>query len=100
MAREPEPTAEHGNDGGHHYAEIVRPEMLGQWAIEKNPTLRYLHEAMQDWGERRGNPSRRPVCLTCPHEFRADGSLPPAWMFVRVSMNKAGAEADDTGRHL
>jgi hypothetical protein len=57
MAREPELTAEHGNDGGHHYAEIVRPEMLGQWAIEKNPTLRYLHEAMQDCG----NPSRRPV---------------------------------------
>jgi hypothetical protein len=46
MAREPESTAEHGDDGGHpggkwnHYAEIVRPEMLGQWAIEKNPTLR------------------------------------------------------------
>src|SRR5436309_10360361 len=31
--------------------------------------LHYLHEAMQDWGERRGNPSRRPVCMTCPHEF-------------------------------
>src|SRR5437867_13383464 len=45
---------------------------------------------MQDWGERRGNPSRRPVCLTCAHEFRADGSLPPAWMFVRLSVNKAG----------
>jgi hypothetical protein len=63
--------------------------MVGQWAIEKNPTLRYLHEAMQDWGERRGNPSRRPMCLTCPHEFRADGSLPPAWMFVRGSVDKA-----------
>ncbi len=90
------PKPESSDDGGqpagkwNHYAEIVRPERLGQWAIEKNPTLRYLHEAMQDWGERRGNPSRRPVCLTCPHEFRADGSLPPAWMFVRVSVNKAG----------
>jgi hypothetical protein len=45
---------------------------------------------MQDWGEWRGNPSRRPVCLTCPQEFRADGSLPPAWLFVRLSVNKAG----------
>ena len=90
------PKPESSDDGGqpagkwNHYAEMVRPEMLGQWAIEKNPTLRYLHEAMQDWGERRGNPSGPPVCLTCPHEFRLDGSLPPAWMFVRVSVDKAG----------
>ena len=90
------PKPESSDDGGqpagkwNHYAEIIRPETLGQWAIEKNPTLRYLHEAMQYWGERRGNPSRRPVCLTCPHEFRADGGLPPAWMFVRVSVDKAG----------
>jgi hypothetical protein len=60
------PASEHGTDGGQsveqakHYAEIVRPEMLGQWAMEKTPSLQYLHEAMQDWGERRGNPSRRP----------------------------------------
>jgi hypothetical protein len=90
-APKPESSEDGGQPGGkNHYAEIVRPEMLGQWAIEKNPALRYLHEAMQDWGERRGNPSRRPVCLTCPHEFRADGGLPPAWMFVRLSVNKAG----------
>ncbi len=73
-----------------HYAEIVRPEMLGQWAMEKNPSLQYLHEAMQDWGERRGDPSRRPVCLTCPHEFHVNVSMPSAWMFVRLSVNKAG----------
>ncbi len=90
MARKPELTAEHGNDGGQHYAQIVRPEMLGQWAIEKNPTLRYLHEPMQDWGERRSNPSRRPMCLTCPHEFRQVPIGTPAWMFVRLSVNKAG----------
>ncbi len=46
--------AEHGNGQPakkwNHYAEIVRPEMLGQWAMEKNPSLQYLHEAMQDWG--------------------------------------------------
>ncbi len=55
---EREPMAEHGNGQPakkwNHYAEIVRPEMLGQWALEKNPSLQYLHEAMQDWGERRG----------------------------------------------
>ncbi len=97
MAPEPKSAAEQGNNDGqsakkwNHYAEIVRPEMLGQWAIEKNPTLQYLREALQDWGERRGNPSRRPVCLTCQHEFHADDeSLPPAWLFVRLSVNKAG----------
>jgi len=31
-----------------HYAEIVRPDMLGQWTMEGNPTLHYLHEAMRD----------------------------------------------------
>ncbi len=73
-----------------HCAEIIRPEMLGHWALEKNPTLQFLHEAMQDWGERRGNPSRRPVCMTCPHEFHVNASMPSAWMFVRLSVNKAG----------
>jgi hypothetical protein len=62
--------AEHGNGQSakkwNHYAEIVRPEMLGQWAMEKNPSLQYLHEAMQDWGERRGNPNRRPVVSELP----------------------------------
>ncbi len=86
--------AEHGNGQPakkwNHYAEIVRPEMLGQWAMEKNPSLRYLHEAMQDSGERRGNPSRRPVCMTCPHEFQVNARMPSAWMFVRLSVNKAG----------
>ncbi len=62
--------AEHGN--GHpakksnHYAEIIRPDTLGQWAMERNLSLQYLHEAIQGWGERRGDRSRRPVCLTCP----------------------------------
>ncbi len=55
---EREPMAEHGNGQPakkwNHYAEIVRPDTLGQWALEKNPTLQFLHEAMQDWGERRG----------------------------------------------
>ena len=86
--------AAHGNGqpvkNWNHYAEIVRPEMLGQWAMEKNPSLQYLHEAMQDWGERRGNPSRRPVCMTCPHEFQVNARMPSAWMFVRLSVNKAG----------
>src|SRR6266567_3560352 len=49
-----------------------------------------LHEAMQDWGERRGDPSRRPVCMTCPHEFQVNARMPSAWMFVRLSVNKAG----------
>ncbi len=86
--------AEHGNGQPakkwNHYAEIIRPEMLGQWAMDKNTSLQYLHEAMQDWGERRGNPSRRPVCMTCPHEFQVNARMPSAWMFVRLSVNKAG----------
>ena len=73
-----------------HYAEIIRPETLGQWALEKNPALQYLHEAMQDWGERLGDPSRRPVCMTCPHEFHVSVPMPSAWMFVRLSVNKLG----------
>jgi hypothetical protein len=73
-----------------HFAEIIRPDTLGQWAIEKNPTLQYLHEAMQDWGERRGNPKRRPVCMTCPHEFHVNARMPSAWMFVRLSVTEAG----------
>jgi hypothetical protein len=86
------PAAEHEDRGGqsHHYADIVRPEKLGDWAIEKNPALKYFHEALQDWGERLGNPSRRPVCMTCSHEFRANSNMPSAWMFVRLSVNEAG----------
>ena len=72
------------------YAEIIRPETLGQWALEKNPALQYLHEAMQDWGERLGDPSRRPVCMACPHEFHVSVPMPSAWMFVRLSVNKRG----------
>ena len=74
-----------------HYAEIIRPDILGQWAFEKNPALPYLHEAIQDWGERRGDPDRRPVCLTCPHEFHVNACMPSAWLFVRLSVNTAGA---------
>jgi hypothetical protein len=37
--------AEHGNGQPakkwNHYAAIVRPEMLGQWDMEKNPSLQY-----------------------------------------------------------
>src|SRR5215471_3174742 len=73
-----------------HRLDIIRPEMLGQWALEKNRSLELLHEAMQDWGERLGNPRQRPVCLSCPHEFNAEGTLPSAWMFVRLSVNEAG----------
>jgi hypothetical protein len=73
-----------------HVFEIIRPAVLGQWAIEKNRNLDLLHEAMHDWGERLGNPSQRPLCLTCPHEFDAEGNLPAAWMFVRLSVNEAG----------
>jgi hypothetical protein len=87
---EAEGRAEAGWAGWKHYAEIVRPEMLGQWAIEKNPTLRHFQLAMHDWGERRGSPKQRPLCLTCGHEFRANGSMPSAWLFVRISVNKAG----------
>jgi hypothetical protein len=35
-----------------HRLEIIRPEVLGQWALEKNRGLELLHEAMHDWGER------------------------------------------------
>src|SRR5262249_9927324 len=73
-----------------HYAEIIRPEVLGQWAFEKNPVLQCLHKAIQDWGERRGDPDRRPVCMTCPHEFHANARMPSAWMFVRLAVNKTG----------
>jgi hypothetical protein len=96
MLRKRKVATEQGNESGRsataskHYAEIIRPEMLGQWVIERNPTLEYLHEAMQEWGERRGNPSRRPVCMTCPHEFHGSAPMPSAWMFVRLSVNKAG----------
>src|SRR5262249_7863322 len=83
-----------------HYAEIIRPDILGQWAFEKNPALPYLHEAIQDWGERRGDPDRRPVCMTCLHEFHVNASMPSAWLFVRLSVNTAGvprlgADRDD-----
>src|SRR6266567_573000 len=43
-----------------------------------------------DCGERRGNPNRRPVCMTCPHEFQVNARMPSAWMFARLSVNKAG----------
>ncbi len=87
--------SEHPNKGedsarSRHVVEIIRPEVLGQWALEKNQSLELLHEAMHDWGERLGDPSQRPVCLTCPHEFQAERTLPPAWMFVRLSVNEAG----------
>jgi hypothetical protein len=96
MLRKPKVSTEQGNEAeqsataSKQYAEIIRPEMMGQWAIERSPTLHYLHEAMQDWGERRGNPSQRPVCMTCPHEFHVNAPMPSAWMFVRLSVNKAG----------
>ena len=45
---------------------------------------------MEDWGERRGDPNRRPVCMTCPHELHVNAPMPAAWMFVRLSVNKAG----------
>src|SRR5262249_16900532 len=51
--------------------EITSDESLnhvGLERIERNPALQYLHEAIQDWGNRLGKPSQRPVCLTCPHE--------------------------------
>jgi hypothetical protein len=73
-----------------HYAEIIRPEVLGQWAFEKNSALQCLREAIQDWGERRGEPDKRPVCLTCPHEFHTNARVPSAWMFVRLAVNKTG----------
>jgi hypothetical protein len=87
--------SEHPNEGedsarSRHVVEIIRPEVLGQWALEKNRSLELLHEAMHDWGKRLGDPSQRPVCLTCAHEFQAERILPPAWMFVRLSVNKAG----------
>src|SRR6266702_1893397 len=94
MPPKPESTAEHGKDSGqpagkwNHYAEIIRPETLGQWAIEKNPTLRYCTKPCRIGGS--GVATQADPQLTCPHEFRLDGSLPPAWMFVRVSVNKAG----------
>ncbi len=95
-ARKPKRPAEHGNEGGQsatrrkHFAEIVRPDLLWRWVMEKNPTLRHFQQALQDWGKRRPNPSRRPLCLTCEHAFHPKGSVPPAWLFVRVSVNKAG----------
>jgi len=73
-----------------HRLEIIRPEVLGQWALERNRSLELLHEAIHDWGERLGNPSQRPVCLSCPHEFNTEGTLPSAWMFVRLSVNEIG----------
>ena len=96
MAQNSEPATERDNEGEKsaetpkHYAEIIRPETLGQWALEKNPALQYLQEAMQDWGERLGDPSRRPMCMTCPHEFQVNAPMPSGWMFVRLSVNKAG----------
>jgi hypothetical protein len=90
-----QPKSEHPNEGeesarSRHVVEIIRPEVLGQWALEKNRSLELLQEAMHDWGERLGNPSQRPVCLTCPHQFQVERTLPPAQMFVRLSVNEAG----------
>jgi hypothetical protein len=95
VAQNPEPAEDQDREHlqvatPNHYAEVIRPEKLGQWALEKNPALQYLHEAMQDWGERLGNPSRRPVCMACPHEFHVSVPMPAAWMFVRLSVNKLG----------
>ncbi len=87
---EAEGRATAGWAGRKHYVEIVRPEMLWQWTVEENPTLQYLKQALQDWAGRRGNPNQRPICLTCEHEFRANGCMPSAWLFVRISVNTAG----------
>ena len=52
MAQNSEPATGRDNEGEKsaetpkHYAEIIRPETLGQWALEKNPALQYLHEAV------------------------------------------------------
>src|SRR5260370_38562438 len=86
--------SEHPNKGEdsarlRHVVEIIRPEVLGQWALEKNRSLELLHEAMHDWGERLGDPRQRPGCLTCPPEFQPERTLPPAWMFGRLSVSGA-----------
>jgi len=73
-----------------HFGEIVRPDLLWRWTIEKNPTFRYFQQALRDWDKRRADPSRRPLCLTCDHAFRPGENMPSAWMFVRVSVSKAG----------
>jgi hypothetical protein len=90
LSAEPETASTQSAATSQHYAEIIRPETLGEWALGKNPTVQYLREAMEDWGERRGDPNRRPICMTCPHEFHVNAPMPAAWMFVRLSVNKAG----------
>ncbi len=61
---EREPMAAHGNGQPakqrNHYAEIVHPETLWQWAVEENPTLQFLHEAMQKLGRATGRPQTTP----------------------------------------
>jgi hypothetical protein len=87
--RKPKSASEHSSGVGQpaarrkHFAEIVR-------VTERNPTLRHFQQALQDWGKRRDNPSRRPLCLSCEHAFHPEGGVPPAWLFVWVSVNKAG----------
>jgi hypothetical protein len=94
--RKPKSASEHSSGVGQpaerrkHFAEIVRPDLLWGWVMERNPTLRHFQEALQDWGKRRDNPSRRSLCLSCEHAFHPEGGAPPAWLFVRVSVNKAG----------
>src|SRR5260370_34908305 len=87
--------SEHPNKGEdsarlRHVVEIIRPEVLGQWALEKNRGRELLHEAMHDWGERLSDPSQPPVCLTGPQEFHAQSTLPPPEMFLRPSVNESG----------
>jgi hypothetical protein len=44
MAQNPQPATERDTEAeqsAKHYAEIIRPETLGQWALEKNPALQY-----------------------------------------------------------
>jgi hypothetical protein len=94
--RKPKSASEHSSGVGQpaarwkHFAEIVRPDLLWGWVMERNPTLRHFQQALQDWGKRRDNPSRRPLCLACEHAFHPESGVPPAWMFVRLSVNKAG----------
>jgi hypothetical protein len=87
---------EDGNDRGQprerwqHFGEIIRPDLLWRWTIERNPTLQHFELVLRDWGKRRANPNRRPLCLTCNHGFRPEESIPLAWLFVRMMVNNVG----------
>ncbi len=52
--------AEHGNGQPakkwNHYAEIVRPEMLGQWAMDKNTSLAIPTRSHAGLGRAAGQP--------------------------------------------